>query len=87
MKSIRFCLMMTATMGIVWSPLTSRAAPIAAHNSRSPERALAQQRKAMAAIAVAAAALQIADERAVLPNRGSQQIIRRSGIMSAGFLR
>ena len=73
MKSLRFCLMMTAAMGIVGFPLTSRAAPIAAHNSRSPERTLTQQRKAMAAIAVAAAALQIADERALLPNRGSQQ--------------
>ena len=73
MKSLRFCLMMTAAMGIVGFPLTSRAEPIAAHNSRSPERTLTQQRKAMAAIAVAAAALQIADERALLPNRGSQQ--------------
>ena len=73
MKSLRFCLMMTAAMGLVGFPLTSRAEPIAAHNSRSPERTLTQQRKAMAAIAVAAAALQIADERALLPNRGSQQ--------------
>ena len=73
MKLLRLLLIITAAMGLVGPPSTSRGALIAAHSSRPTERTLAQQRKAMAAIAVAAAALQIADERAVLPTRGLQR--------------